>query len=488
MPAAIGRASARFGDFLRDHKRLLRNVQWCVVAVYLFLLIVPACLPLPDNTASVFNNLTIAAQFAFWGIWWPFVLVSMPLLGRAWCGWFCPEGMLSEWASEHGQGHAIPRWMRWGGWPFVAFALTTIYGQLVSVYQYPLAVLAVLGGSTAAAMIVGWRYGRSKRVWCKYLCPVNGVFSLLAKLAPWHYKVDEAAWRASLHGTPANSGVSVLPVSALRDSLVAQRAARAEPVHAVNCAPLLPLRHMKGASACHMCGRCSGYRGAIALTPRSPEAEIVEVAEGDAWQTALICLGLMGIAVGAFLWSASPWYVTIKQAIATSLIERDLTWPLLDNAPWFILTHYPEVNDSFSWLDGALVVAFCFGSALVSGGSLYAGLWLANLAAPMREARSRFAGLHKLAQALIPSAGVGVFLGLSATTITLLHHEGMGTAWVRPVRFTLLALAILWTLRLAWRLLGRREASLPRRAIALLAFAAGLVPFCLAWVLFFAVW
>lgn len=103
--------------------------------------------------------------------------------------------MLTEWASERGQGRAIPKWMRWGGWPFVAFALTTVYGQLVSVYQYPLAVLAVLGGSTVAAMIVGYRYGHSKRVWCKYLCPVNGVFNLLAKLAPWHYKVDEQAWR-----------------------------------------------------------------------------------------------------------------------------------------------------------------------------------------------------------------------------------------------------------------------------------------------------
>src|SRR3546814_10015574 len=67
--------------------------------------------------------------------------------------------------------------------------------QLVSVYQYPWAVLAVLGGSTAAAMVVGWLYGRNKRVWCKYLCPVNGAFNLLAKLAPWHYKVDEQAWR-----------------------------------------------------------------------------------------------------------------------------------------------------------------------------------------------------------------------------------------------------------------------------------------------------
>ena len=52
--------------------------------------------------------------------------------------------------------------MRWGGWPFVAFVLTTVYGQMVSVYQYPQAALLVLlGGSTVAAVAVGWVYTRA---------------------------------------------------------------------------------------------------------------------------------------------------------------------------------------------------------------------------------------------------------------------------------------------------------------------------------------
>ncbi|ANN73059.1 4Fe-4S binding protein [Bordetella bronchialis] len=461
MAVAVARATARVADFLRDHAPMLRKLQWGIVALYAFLLIVPAMMPLPDNTASVFNNLTVVAQFAFWGIWWPFVLVSMPIMGRAWCGLFCPEGMLTEWASERGKGLAIPRWMRWGGWPFVAFALTTIYGQLVSVYQYPLAVLAVLGGSTAAAMVVGWRYGRSKRVWCKYLCPVNGVFNLLAKLSPWHFKVNEEAWRHPV--------IRIQPI---------------------NCAPLVPLRNMKGAGDCHMCGRCSGYRGAIALTPRSPEAEIVSVAQGDAWQTALVVFGMMGIAMGAFLWSASPWFVTIKQAAATWLIDKDITWPLLDNAPWFILTHYPDVNDSFSWLDGACILFFIAATTVVVGGALYGALWLADRLLPAVQGRTRWggAGVHKLAQPLIPAAGIGVFLGLSATTITLLKHEGVQALWANPVRFTLLTLAIAWTLRLAWRVIGQRTPALARRSAAWLVFAAGLLPFCYAWVLFFVTW
>jgi polyferredoxin len=461
---------AQAGDFLRDHQRAIRHLQWVIVAVYGALLVIPAVRPLPDRTASVFNNLTILAQFAFWGIWWPFVLVSIPLFGRAWCGLFCPEGALTEWASRHGRGGAIPRWMRWGGWPFVAFSLTTVYGQLVSVYQYPWAVAAVLGGSTVAAMIVGWLYGKNKRVWCKYLCPVNGVFNLLAKLSPWYYRVDAQAWRAPVRRTES-----------------------------INCAPLLPLRNMQGAAECHMCGRCSDYRGAIALTPRSPEVEIVHISGGNGWQTALIVFGLMGLAVGAFLWSASPWYVTVKQAIATWLVNRDVYWPLADNAPWFILTHYPQVNDSFSWLDGVVILMFIAAAAAIVGGAIFAGLWLADRVLPafvrpgVRDAdgsllRSPLEGVHKLAQGLIPAAGAGVFLGLSATTLTLLQHEGVPTGWANPARFTLLTLALAWSLRFQWRLAGLRTPSVWRRAMAVMVVAAGMVPFVWSWVLLFVKW
>ncbi|WP_353325715.1 4Fe-4S binding protein [Chitiniphilus shinanonensis] len=459
--SALRRGASVFGDLLRRHSRLLRRLQWAIVAVYLFLLIVPVFLPLPDETAHMFDNLTVAAQFAFWGIWWPFVLVSMPLLGRAWCGWLCPEGMLAEWASERGLGKPIPRWMRWGGWPFVAFACTTIYGQLVSVYQYPRAVALVLGGSTLAAVGVGLVYGRSKRVWCRYLCPVNGVFHVLSKLAPWHFKVDGAAWHAST-----------------------RQPHRVIPIAAVNCAPLLPLRHMQGAADCHMCGRCSGHRDAIALAPRSPEAEIVEVAQADRWQTRLIVFGMMGIALGAFLWSASPWLVALKQSIAEWLIERDLLWPLADNAPWWLLTHYPEVNDSFSWLDGGLLLGFIATSGALVGGWLYGALRLADRLLPGRDAGS----FDRLAQALIPLAGCGVFLGLSATTVTLLKHEGLTSVWTNDARYALLALATAWSLRLAWRLAARRGAGKTRRAAALLATAVGLAPFLGAWALFFSVW
>ncbi len=464
---SINVGAASVGHFMRDHQRAIRYVQWFIVGFYLFLLTVPVFISLPGNTASVFNHLTIFAQFAFWGIWWPFVLVSIPLLGRTWCGVFCPEGALTEWASRHGRGRAIPKWVRWSGWPFIAFCLTTVYGQLISVYQYPWAAATILGGSTVAAMLVGWLYGRNKRVWCKYLCPVSGVFGLLAKLSPWYYRVDVQAWRDPVRH-----------------------------IEPINCAPLLPLRHMKGSSECHMCGRCSDYRGAISLAARSPESEILYIAEGSVWQTSLLVFGMMGLAVGAFLWSVSPWYITIKQYIAIWLVNHNVYWPLSSNAPWFVLTNYPQVNDSFSWLDGVVILTFIGITAAITGGALFISLWLTDKVLPytanpgVRDGngtliRSRLSGLHKLAQGLIPVAGMGVFLGLSATTIKLLKHEGIAVGWANAVRFTLLAMAVLWSLRLIWQLAGLRTSKLRLKLFATCTVACGMLPFCWAWVLLF---
>lgn len=452
---------ARTGDWMRRNSALIRGVQWIVVFTYAILILVPVFLPLPDENAHLWSNLTLVAQFCFWGIWWPFVLVSMVLMGRVWCGVLCPEGTLTELASKWGRGRTIPHWMRWGGWPFLAFALTTVYGQMVSVYQYPKAVLLVLGGSTLGAMVVGYLYGREKRVWCKYLCPVNGVFALLAKLAPFHYKVNEDAWRASYdtHG---------------------------KKIIAINCAPLVPLRNMKGAADCHMCGRCSGHRDAIALTWRSPTTEIVKIGRknNNLWESALILFGLFGIAIGAFHWTVSPWFIQSKQWIATWLIDHDIMWPFNTDAPWWLLTNYPQQSDVFSWLDGGMVIAYIMSTALVLGIALTA-LFVASNQVLGAWSRARF---NHLVQSVIPLAGCGVFIGLSATTINLLRAEHWPVGWANDVRAALLTVTTLWSVLLAWKVIGEHAKGTGQRLYAMLPVIGALCLVNFAWLLMFWIW
>jgi len=445
----MDRSLAAAGDWLMRRQRAIFAVQWIVVAVYAFLVVVPAFLPPPASAAHLWTSITLFAQFVFWGIWWPFVLLSMVLVGRLWCGVLCPEGALAETASRHGLARGIPHWVKWKGWPFVAFAATTAYGQFVSVYQYPKPVLLILGGSTAAAIAVGFAFGRSKRVWCRYLCPVNGVFGLLAKLAPFHFQVDREAWDA------------------------APKPSRAEG-RLVNCAPLVPIRTMHGAADCHMCGRCSGFRGAVTLARRSPGHEIVHVAGADPkpWETALIVFGLMGLATAAFHWASSPWYVAARQAAAEWLIDRGIMWPVTAQAPWWLLTSYPEQNDVMTPLDGAVLAAYLAAAMLAIGGTVM--LLLAAASRALGGAPGFKARLHHLAQGLIPVAGCGVFLGLFALTTTMLKAEGVTLPHLATARTALMVAAGVWSVALAWRICGLYAQGLRARlaASALMAAAA----------------
>ncbi|OGS98610.1 MAG: hypothetical protein A3F73_08870 [Gallionellales bacterium RIFCSPLOWO2_12_FULL_59_22] len=458
MPARSWRPSRlqRLGDAMRSSRRAITAIQWAIVAFYLALVTIPAFLPLPGTGSTVLNNLTLFAQFMFWGIWWPFVIVSVLAMGRVWCGVLCPEGTLTELASNHGLGRPVPRWLKWGGWPFVAFVVTTVYGQLVSVYEYPKAVLLILGGSTVAAIAIGLVYGRGKRVWCRHLCPVSGVFSLLARLAPLHFRVDREKWDAVGHS-------------------------RTEPV---NCAPLIDIRRMTGVSQCHMCGRCSGQRDAVSLALRLPGAELVSLkpAEAGAWDARLLVFGIIGTAAGAFQWSSSSWFVTAKTHAAEWLIERDSYALLQDNAPWWLLTHYPEANDVFTWLDGLGVLVYIGVMAAILGGWVTLCLRAAGALLPgnaMQNARW-------LAYSLIPLGGLGVFLGLSSLTVALLKAEGATMPWLPEVRGILLALAALWSLWLGARLLlAAPGASAAGRALALAWLAAATGGVVLPWVLLF---
>ncbi|MCB1893305.1 MAG: 4Fe-4S binding protein, partial [Rhodocyclaceae bacterium] len=306
-----------------------------------------------------------------------------------------------------------------------------------------------------AAVAVGWLYGRGKRVWCRYLCPVSGVFALLARIAPVHFRIDRTAWDTH----PARTA-------------------------AVDCAPLLDVKHMTSASACHACGRCSGHRGAVEFAVRSPNAEILAAGPGNAAphtsEALLLVFGMLGVAIGAFQWTVSPWFVAARQAAAEWLVGHDLLWPLESGAPWWLLTHYPEANDVFTWLDGGLILAYIGAVALTVGGAVLAGLTFA--------ARIGRIDWRALALSLIPLAGVGLFLGLSMMTATHLRAEGAPLGWLPLARGLLLAVGVAWSGWLGARLLFGHAPNPPRAMLALPFLVAPLAVVATAWILVFYVW
>ncbi len=443
------------GLFLRRNRRLIIAIQWLVVILYAAMVIIPAFLPLPPEDAHIWDNLRLFAQFCFWGLWWPGVMIATVTMGRVWCGLFCPEGSVSEWVSQYGRGKALPRWLKWSGWPFVAFVCTTVYGQLVSVYEYPQAALLVLGGSTVAAVGIGLLYGREKRIWCRYLCPASGVFAVLAKIAPVHYTVDRAAWDR-----------------------------HEDDFEPVNCAPLLDVRRMTSASECHSCGRCAGQREAVTYAARSPFSEILDVNNPAKTPDALtLVYGVLGVATAAFQWTLSPWFLHAKLALAEWLVEHD-HFALLDNdVPWWLLTHYPEASDLFTWLDGALILAY-----LLGGGFLLGSLLLIGPAIAARLLKTEHLSWQRFTLALTPLAAASVILGLSMLTVTHLKAEHFWLGWLPYFRIALLAAGCLGSLWLTLQLMLRSGAKIGRKSIAGLAMLLPVGLMATVWTLVFFIW
>ena len=129
----------------------------------------------------------------------------------------------------------------------------------------------------------------------------------------------------------------------------------------------------------------------------------------------------------------------------------------------------------FTWLDGALIVGWIIGTALVVGGFVTVCLALASL--PARGIRRR---ANALSYALTPLAGIGLFVGLSALTVRLARGEGLQVHALPTLRCALLGAGAAWSLWLAYRQL-RSRATGSRLAFALPAFSLGVAGILVAW-------
>lgn len=450
----------RIGHWFSKHQVLIRRLQWFIILFYAALIVVPPFLPLPDEAATLINNFTVFAQFMFWGIWWPFVLLSIVFFGRLWCGVLCPEGSLSEFANKFGRNKGIPQWMKWGGWPFVSFLITTLYGQMTSVYQYPKPVVLVLGGSTIAAIIIGLLYGKQSRIWCKYLCPVTGVFALLTKLAPYHYKPDKVKWHDY-----ANKKVI--------------------PVH---CPTVLPLRTMVSSSECLMCGRCSNHREAIELSWRSPNEEILVHAKenNSIWASLILIYGLCGVALAAFQWTNSFWLTHLRDVVESWFLSNNIMWVFNTNAPWWIFTNYPDQDDVFTWIFGIELVVYILGIGFIIGSITFG---LISLAIKIINHKYDVKVFNHLALSLVPLGTASVFVGLFALTVTLLEkYADQGFLWIPYLKASILFLATCWSFYLAYNIIVQYSTSLIRRISGLCCLIVVFAMVNYSWLLVLHIW
>lgn len=448
------------------HPWALPGLHLFMILFYLSLILVPPFLPRPPEDATPFTNVVRFSQFVFWSLWWPFVVLSMILFGRAWCGFLCPEGALAAYSCRFGGDRPIPRWMRWGGIPLVAFVAITIYGQLIGVYEYPEAQLLILGGSTLLAITVALIYTRHGWVWCRYLCPVSLLFGVFSRLGAMHFRVDHsrlAAWTPS----PEDAGKKA------------------------PCPVFIYLPKMATNRYCLMCFRCAGWRDAIHLRLRLPGEELLQIntAEPLFWEV-IFLFGAIGLPLGVFHWTVDPLFQALKHVLGGLALGVGLGSVMGQRAPWWFLSNHPESGEVFNVLDGVSIVTFLLGSTLLAIGLLSCLTWLSArivrpaLAEPvgMRELFTRIGYLYT------PLSLLSLFLGLSQLTFGYLQtvgFPGIGTALIRGV---VLAGGALWSLFLARRILGLQTRKARRVALGLLPHLAGVALILAGWIPVFHLW
>lgn len=379
--------TTRLGLALKSHGRMVAFIQWCIVFVYLLLLVIPAV------TGNVLHQRF--SRLVLWGIGWPCIVLSILLLGRFWCGLFCPDGTLTETVSHRGRNGSIPVWMRWKWLPCAVLVLTVLIGQSAGVQHDFQITLLFLGIPTCLAMACGFLYGRGRRIWCMYLCPANGFFSLLARLSMLYFAVDKIAWKSWRGRTER-----------------------------INCAPLVNIQQMTGMSACHACGRCVGYRQAVQVDSRKPWDEIVGLTDSTVSNADAVML-LWGVA-GIGVCSLAP-----QTSLIVQYANRMLDGIGIAGMPFF-------------W--SKLLMASVSGSmvALV----LYAlQCFFAHL--------QKVVSWKLLSFGLLPVAGWGVFLGVCRMGVAVWQEYGFDLFWFAYVEKAVMLVAVILSLKIGSWLMRR---------------------------------
>lgn len=451
---------------LRRIEALLANRRWIISALhlwmilfYLSLILIPSFLPRPAEGDGPLNNFVLFSHFVFWYLWWPLVVLSMILFGRAWCGLLCPEGALSAYASRFGGNRPVPNWMKWGGIPLAAFIAITIYGQLVGVYEYPQPQLLILGGSTLLAILFNLIYTRSGWVWCRYLCPVSLLFGVFSRLGALHFRVDHARLRRFEE-----------------DHL--GKALKKEP-----CPVFVNLPKLSTNRYCLMCFRCANWKDSIHLSIRKPGEELLHINQCEPlfWEV-IFLFGAVGLPLGVFHWTVDSLFLRLKDLLGSWGLHGGLGKLMGWSGPWWLMSHHPEAGEIFYLLDAASIVLFILGAVGVSLGllSLLTAISTRLLLPQMREAIGFRELFTRIGYLYTPISLFSLFLGLSQLTFGYLIQEGLQREMVYLTRAILLGTGALWSLYLGFRILRSQEAKY-RPRLAYLPHLVGLGLIVAAW-------
>lgn len=118
-----------------------------------------------------------------WIAWWPLLLLGAAFTARSWCS-CCPlEALSSLLPKAEPRKESPPAWLRDWGPPISMAGLTMILlvEQASGMFAWARATGLLLTSLLIATLLTDLIFGQ--RSWCKYLCPLGRVISLVSKIS-----------------------------------------------------------------------------------------------------------------------------------------------------------------------------------------------------------------------------------------------------------------------------------------------------------------
>lgn len=440
--------------FAVRYRHRLPWVHATMFLAFVLLLLVPPFMPLPTEQDGAFDNYRLFANTVLWGVWFPLVLLSVVFTGRSWCGLFCPMGAASEWANAWGFKRAIPAWVKWPGTPIVSFIVVTIWAQTIGARDHVESSAILFGGVIVLAIAVGFVFGRSKRAWCRHMCPIGLLLGVYARLGA----VDFRPKRPEAGGDRWTEATA--------------------------CPTMIDLKHKTESRHCIECFRCVNPRakGGLTLALRHPGAEIEEIGRRNASLSEVMFLFLgAGVALGGFLWLVLDSYQEFRLWTATTAIRNGILW-IGDVGPSWLMAVYPEEREVFRWVDFLTITAYMAGIMLLITVGLSAATalsaWLSGRFGGHGDFRRRFIELGYQAA---PVAMVSLLLGLGGELFGTLAQFGMSVDAIRLVKLVLFTSGGMWSLHLGQRILAAQGVPASRSWLPLLAGSGSALLLGAAW-------
>jgi hypothetical protein len=448
------RAAAAVEAFFVRYREQLVWVHVAAFVCFLVIMVVPLLLPDPPEDSTPFTHFTTFANYVLWGLWFPLVFLSVIFTGRSWCGLMCPMGAASEWANSVGPRRAVPAWLRWEGTPVVSFIVTTILGQTLGIRDHPEAAAGIFGGTMAAAILIGFLYGRKKRVWCRHMCPIGRVLGLYSRLGPVQF-----APQAKVPGQDAYTEKGACPT-------------------------MIDLARKSESRHCIQCFRCvkPQAKGSVRLEFRRPgvETELIRDYRANPVEAWFLFLDT-GVALGAFLWLVLPQYQSFRQSMGTLSLERGWDWLLQTGPAWLVSVH-PERAEVFMWLDFFTITGFmlaCMIALTIALGALTsAAARLSSLVGGDGTFRQRFT---ELGYQYGPVAMVSLVIGLGSLLFDPIKETPLGIAGVQAAKGGFFLIGVLWSVWLGDRILARQGVRSSRRWLPLLPGLIGSIVVGICW-------